>query len=167
VLTGVLHGAIPAARSESAVRTRTELEGVAMTSTGTSRPDVVELPCGSGFAAVLDRLDAEIAARGLTVFARVDHAANARAVGLEMPPTTVLLVGNARGGTPLMLRAPALALDLPLRLLVRETPEGTVVSYHDPAATLAAFGLPASAAHPLLGLADIAVDVAGGGPAPP
>jgi uncharacterized protein (DUF302 family) len=138
-----------------------------MMSTGTSCPDVVELPCGSGFAAVLDRLDAEIAARGLTVFARVDHAANARAVGLEMPPTTVLLVGNARGGTPLMLRAPTLALDLPFRILVRDSPEGAVVSYHDPTATLAAFGLPASAAQPLLSLAAIAVDATGCEPAPP
>jgi uncharacterized protein (DUF302 family) len=133
-------------------------------STGTRSGDVVELRGGSGFDAVLDRLDAEIAARGLTVFARVDHAANARAAGLAMPPTTVLLFGNARGGTPLMLQAPGLALDLPLRILVRETPEGTVVSYHDPTAMLASFGLPRSSAHALLGLPAIAASVTGTGP---
>jgi uncharacterized protein (DUF302 family) len=94
----------------------------------------------------------------------VDHAANARAAGLDMPPTTVLLFGNARGGTPRMLQAPALALDLLLRILARETLEGPVVSYHDPTAMLAAFGLPPSSAHALLGLLAIAASVTGTGP---
>jgi uncharacterized protein (DUF302 family) len=124
--------------------------------------DVVELACDCGFTVALDRLDAELAARGLTVFARIDHAANADAVGLEMPPTTVLLFGDAHGGTPVMLLSPGLALDLPLRILVRETEEGAVVSYHDPTAMVATFGLPASAARSLGVLPVIAEAVATG-----
>src|SRR4051812_31075218 len=123
-------------------------------------PDVVESRSVFGFAETIDRLEGEIAAGGLQVFARIDHAANASAVNLDMPSTTVIVFGNARGGTPLMLRVPALALDLPLRILARQDSDGVVVSYHDPAAMLAAFGLPASDAAPLQALAAIAQTVA-------
>jgi uncharacterized protein (DUF302 family) len=92
-------------------------------------------------AQVAERMRALIAERGLTLFAEVDHAANAREVGLEMPPTRVLIFGNARAGTPLMLAAPDIALELPLRVLVRADPEGgTALVYLDPARLAAAFG---------------------------
>ncbi|RWA53434.1 hypothetical protein AU476_14045 [Cupriavidus sp. UYMSc13B] len=58
--------------------------------------------------------------KGMTIFARIDHAEAARNVGLAMPPTQVLIYGNAKRGTPLMLAAPGVALDLPLRVLVRD-----------------------------------------------
>ena len=119
---------------------------------GMKPSDVVESHSAFGFAETVDRIDAEIAARGLQVFARVDHAANAEAVSLDMPPTTVLVFGNARGGTPLMLKAPELALDLPLRVLVRQVVDGVVVSYHDPVAMLAGFGLTEADAAPLRAL---------------
>ncbi len=100
-----------------------------------------------GFAATLDRLTAAIERAGSTIFATIDHAANARAAGLEMPPTTVLIYGNPKGGTPLMLAAPAAALDLPLRVLVREQAGGgVVVSYHPIAATMTDAGVPADLA---------------------
>jgi|SRR6476661_8760778 len=114
--------------------------------------DVVEVRSRFALAETIDRLDGEIIARGLRVFARIDHAANAREVGLDMPPTTVVIFGNARGGTPLMIKAPAMALDLPLRVLVRQNDTGVVVSYHDPVAVAAAFGLSPSDAAPLLAL---------------
>jgi uncharacterized protein (DUF302 family) len=119
-------------------------------------PDVVEFRGVFGFAETIDRLQDEIAGRGLQVFARIDHAANAVMVGLDMPPATVLVLGNARGGTPLMLKAPALALDLPLRVLVRQDEDGVLVSYRDPVMMLASFGLSASDAAPLQALAAIA-----------
>jgi uncharacterized protein (DUF302 family) len=122
---------------------------------------MAELQGNYGFAETIQRLEDQIAAQGLRVFARIDHAANARAVGLDLPPATVLIFGNARAGTPLMVKAPAVALDLPLRILVRQETNGVVVSYHDPTAMLADFGLPASAAAPFQGLANIARTTAG------
>ena len=84
-----------------------------------------------GFAATVTRLEQTIAQAGLTIFARIDHAGAARDVGLTMPPTLVLIYGNPRGGTPIMLAAPQAALDLPLRVVVREDRDGRVlVGFH-------------------------------------
>ena len=100
-----------------------------MSSTPDSRP--VEHISGVAFAPTLDRLVRAIETAGMTVFARIDHAAGAREVGMAMPPTVVLIYGNPRGGTPIMLAAPQAALDLPLRVLVREDADGrTRVSFH-------------------------------------
>jgi hypothetical protein len=66
--------------------------------------------------------------KGVTIFARIDHAEAARNAGLAMPPTQVLIYGNAKGGTPLMLGAPSIALDLPLRVLVRDDCQGQHLS---------------------------------------
>jgi uncharacterized protein (DUF302 family) len=83
------------------------------------------------FATTLERIAAAIDAAGMQVFARIDHAAAAGAVGLAMPPSTVLIYGNARAGTPLMLQTPVAALDLPLRVLVREDVHGRVcIAFH-------------------------------------
>ncbi len=102
------------------------------------------------------RLEAEIARRGLTMFARFDHAANARAVGMTMPAATVLVFGSPRAGTPPMLEAPLLALELPLRVLVREDAGGgTFVSYQDPAFLAARYGLSADGIGPLAGVAGL------------
>jgi uncharacterized protein (DUF302 family) len=91
---------------------------------------------------VAERLRTLVAEHGLTLFAEVDHAANAREAGLEMPPSRVLVFGNARAGTPLLLAAPDIALELPLRVLVRADPEGgTALVYLDPARLAAAFGV--------------------------
>jgi uncharacterized protein (DUF302 family) len=117
--------------------------------------DVVEVRSMFALAETIDRLDSEITTRGLRVFARIDHAANAREVGLDMPPTTVVIFGNARGGTPLMIMTPAMALDLPLRVLVRQNHAEVVLSYHDPVALAAAFGVPPSDAAPLQALSAI------------
>ncbi|HUK11231.1 MAG TPA: DUF302 domain-containing protein [Stellaceae bacterium] len=82
----------------------------------------------------LNRLEAEIRARGLTVFARVDHAAGAAAVGLPLRATELLVFGNAKGGTPLMQMVQSIAIDLPLKALVWEDEMGgTWLSYNDPA----------------------------------
>ena len=80
------------------------------------------------------RLEAEVKAKGLTVFAHVDHAAGAAAVGLPLRPTDLLIFGNARGGTPLMQAAQTIGIDLPLKVLVWQDEAGaTWLSYNDPA----------------------------------
>ena len=73
----------------------------------------------------------------MTIFATIDHAEGAGTVGYDMPPTVVLLYGNPKGGTPVMLAAPEAALDLPLRVLIREDSVGnTLVSFRPVAAML-------------------------------
>ena len=79
------------------------------------------------------RLEAAVAQRGLTVFARIDFAADAAVVGLVLRSTCLLLFGNPRAGTPLIVATPSVALDLPLRVLVWESDDGTVwVGYNTP-----------------------------------
>lgn len=81
----------------------------------------------------LDRLTRAIADHGATVFAVIDHATNAATVGLELPPTSVVIFGNPKVGTPLMRIAPNLAVELPSRVLVRDTAANTTeVVYMDP-----------------------------------
>src|ERR1700754_414653 len=73
----------------------------------------------------MNRLEAEVKAKGLTVFAHVDHAAGAAAVGLPLRATDLLIFGNARGGTPLMQQAQTAGIDLPLKALVWQDEQGT------------------------------------------
>jgi uncharacterized protein (DUF302 family) len=81
----------------------------------------------------MDRLEAQAKARGLNVFARIDHAAGASAAGLTLRPTEVLIFGNATGGTPLMQAAQAIGLDLPMKALVWQDEAGdSWLSYNDP-----------------------------------
>ena len=80
----------------------------------------------------MDRLEAEIRASELTVFARIDHAAGAAEVGLTLRPTEVIIFGNARGGTPLMQSAQTTGIDLPLKALVWQDAAGqTWISYNE------------------------------------
>lgn len=104
--------------------------------------NLIEIVSLLDFAATLARVTDAITAAGLTVFARIDHAHGAAQVGLAMPPTVVLLYGNPKGGTPIMLAAPGAALDLPLRVLIRAAEAGTLVSFHPIAPTLLAAGVP-------------------------
>lgn len=109
--------------------------------------DMVELISAGAFEPTVALIVETIEKAGLTIFARIDHAAAARTVGLEMPPTTVLVYGNPRGGTPVMLAAPNAALDLPLRVLIRQDAAGPVhVVYHMITETLHAAGVPAEMA---------------------
>lgn len=94
--------------------------------------------------ATVDRLTAIVQARGLTLFALVDHSGEAAKVGMTMPPTRLLIFGSPKGGTPLMLAAPSVAIDLPLKVLVRQDRDGqTWVSYNSPEYLRARHGFPA------------------------
>jgi uncharacterized protein (DUF302 family) len=104
--------------------------------------DVAEHVSALGFAATIDALRQAIRGAGMEIFAEIDHAAGARSAGMKMPPTVLLLYGSPRGGTPVMLEQPRAALDLPLRVLVREgADECTLVAFHPVAAMLRAIGV--------------------------
>ena len=114
---------------------------------GTREPGIVEHASSLPFNDTVERLVQVMTGAGMTIFARIDHAANARGAGMTMPPATVLIYGNAKGGTPVMLAAPLAALDLPLRVLVREREDGTAaIAFHPVAAVLRRAGAPEDAA---------------------
>jgi uncharacterized protein (DUF302 family) len=94
---------------------------------------LITLSSSHGPKDTMDRLAAEITARGMTVFARVDHAAGAADAGLPLRPTELLIFGNAKGGTPLMQSDQTIGIDLPLKALVWQDASGrTWLSYNDP-----------------------------------
>src|ERR1700674_1200722 len=93
---------------------------------------VVTRPSAYGFAETLARLQRALERRQLEIFARFDHSGAARLVGLTMPDTQVVVFGNPKSGTPLMLASPLVALDLPLLVLVSEDGGHTVLSYLSP-----------------------------------
>ena len=94
---------------------------------------LITIPSSFGSGETMDRLEAEIRAKGMTVFARVDHSAGAAAVGLPLRPTELLIFGSAKAGTPLMQANQLIGIDLPLKALVFEDPAGKVwLSYNDP-----------------------------------
>jgi len=102
-------------------------------STPDTTPGVVSIKSAHTFAETLERLRATFKAHGIKVFTTIDHGAEAAAVGLVMPPTVLLIFGNAKAGTPLMLAHPLAALDLPLKALVSEAVPGIVtVSFNTP-----------------------------------
>jgi uncharacterized protein (DUF302 family) len=82
----------------------------------------------------MNRLEAEVRAKGMTVFSKINHAAGAAAVGLPLRPTNLLIFGAAKGGTPLMQSVQTTGIDLPLKVLVWQDEAGkTFLSYNDPA----------------------------------
>ena len=89
----------------------------------------------SSFSATetMDRVEVEVRAKGLNVFARIDHAAGAAEVGLLLAPTDLIIFGNARGGTPLMQSVQTVGIDLPLKILVwQDAARSTWISYNEP-----------------------------------
>lgn len=104
--------------------------------------EFVEIESAYPFTATLERLAGAIESHGMSIFTRIDHAKAAQAAGLSMPPTVVLLYGNPNGGTPVMQAAPRAALDLPLRVLVREDAGRVLVAFHSAADMLKAAGVP-------------------------
>ena len=93
---------------------------------------LTSIQSGFGPKETMDRLEAQVGAEGLTIFARIDHAAGAAEVGLTLRPTEVIIFGNARGGTPLMQSAQTTGIDLPLKALVWQDEAGqTWISYNE------------------------------------
>ena len=91
----------------------------------------------------VDRLKEILRAKDVTLFALIDHSGEAAKAGMKMPPTKVLIFGNPMAGTPLMLAAPSVALDFPLKILVAEDAQGKVsLSYNSPQYLKERYGLP-------------------------
>jgi uncharacterized protein (DUF302 family) len=104
----------------------------------------------------LERLEAEVKAKGLTVFGRIDHAAGAATVGMPLRPTTVVIFGNPKGGTPLMQASQLVGIELPLKVLVWQDAAGkTWLSYVDPANLAKRYELPPETATAVGNLAGV------------
>lgn len=99
--------------------------------------------------------------KGIALFALVDHSGEAEKAGLQMPPTKLLIFGNPKAGTPLMLASPGIAIDLPLKILVAEETDGKVwFSYNDPAYLADRHHLPAEFLPVLAGVEALAATAA-------
>jgi uncharacterized protein (DUF302 family) len=95
---------------------------------------MIHLNSSHSVSETLARLQAIVQSKGLAILALIDHSGDAARAGLEMHPTKLLIFGNAKAGTPLMVASPTLAIDLPLKALVWEDADGKVwLSYNSPA----------------------------------
>ena len=104
---------------------------------------IVKIPSHRSVDETVDRLKAILQSKGVTLFALIDHSGEAEKVGMKMPPTKLLIFGNPKGGTPLMLAAPSAAIDLPLKILVAEDSQGKVwISYNSAEYLKERHGLP-------------------------
>jgi uncharacterized protein (DUF302 family) len=120
---------------------------------------VVTRPSRYGFAETLARLESGLQQRQLEIFARFDHSGAASRAGLTMPDTQVVVFGNPKAGTPLMLASPRVALDLPLRVLVSDDGGHTVLSYLSPSYLAERYGIPADLVKNIAGIEKIVNDV--------
>ncbi|MBG6154313.1 uncharacterized protein (DUF302 family) [Labrenzia sp. EL_159] len=111
--------------------------------------DLVKVPSPHSVEQTADNLVAAVEKAGAKVFARVDHAAGGKSVDMEIPANQVVIFGNPKLGTPVIRDAPEAGLDLPIRVAIIETDNGTILVYHAPASLAAAHGLPAD--HPSIG----------------
>ena len=94
---------------------------------------IIDKPSNHSVDQTVEKLKAILQAKGVTLFALVDHSGEAEKAGMKMPPTKLLIFGSPKAGTPLMLAAPSIAIDLPLKILVWQDPQGKVwLSYNSP-----------------------------------
>jgi uncharacterized protein (DUF302 family)/uncharacterized membrane protein YidH (DUF202 family) len=117
-------------RSSTGAKSQT-LREVSMTSM--SNNGIVNVPSHQSVDQTVETLQAMLRAKGVAMFALIDHSGEAARVGMKMPPTKVLIFGNPKAGTPLMLAAPTIAIDLPLKILIWEDAQNKVwISYNTP-----------------------------------
>jgi uncharacterized protein (DUF302 family)/uncharacterized membrane protein YidH (DUF202 family) len=104
---------------------------------------IVDKPSNHSVDQTVERLEGILQSKGITLFALIDHSGEAEKVGMKMLPTKLLIFGNPKGGTPLMLATPSVAIDLPLKILVWEDKQGKVwVSYNSSAYLQERHGFP-------------------------
>jgi uncharacterized protein (DUF302 family)/uncharacterized membrane protein YidH (DUF202 family) len=109
-----------------------------------STKGIIEKPSNHSVDETVEKLKNILQSKGVALFALVDHSGEAEKVGMKMPPTKLLIFGNPKAGTPLMLAAPSIAIDLPLKILVSEDSAGKVwISYNSPEYLRERHGLPA------------------------
>jgi uncharacterized protein (DUF302 family) len=94
---------------------------------------LIDIPSSHSVDETATKLEGILQAKGITLFAMVDHSGEAAKAGMKMRPTKLLIFGNPRAGTPVMLAAPSSAIDLPLKILVWEDDQGKVwITYNSP-----------------------------------
>jgi uncharacterized protein (DUF302 family) len=126
------------AKSSSAPNTAARPEAIVGKQEG-----IVTITSNHSVDETVERLKSILQSKGITLFALVDHSGEAAKVGMKMPNTKLLIFGSPKGGTPLMLAAPSIAIDLPLKILVAEDAQGKVwVSYNSPEYLKERHGLP-------------------------
>ncbi|MGA2517118.1 MAG: DUF302 domain-containing protein [Thermodesulfobacteriota bacterium] len=104
---------------------------------------IIDKPTNHSVDETVGKLKSILQAKGVTLFALIDHSGEAEKVGMKMKPTKLMIFGNPKAGTPLMLAAPGSAIDLPLKILVWEDAEGKVwISYNSPAYLQERHGIP-------------------------
>jgi uncharacterized protein (DUF302 family)/uncharacterized membrane protein YidH (DUF202 family) len=109
----------------------------------TNDKGIVDRPSNHSVEQTVERLKNILQSKGVTLFALVDHSGEADKAGMKMPPTKLLIFGSPRAGTPLMLAAPSIAIDLPLKILVWEDGHGKVwLSYNSPEYLRERHGMP-------------------------
>jgi uncharacterized protein (DUF302 family) len=122
---------------------------------------IIHKPSNHPVAETLRKVQDFLEAKGIAIFALVDHSGEAKKVGMQMPNTKLLIFGNPKGGTPLMLAAPSIAIDLPLKLLIWEDNQGKAwVSYNSPEYLAERHGLPQSLVQNIAFLETLAASVA-------
>ena len=95
---------------------------------------IIEIPSHHSVQETAEKLKNILQTNGVTLFAFIDHSGEAEKIGLKMPPTKLFIFGSPKAGTPLMLASPSVAIDFPLKILIREDSGGKVwVSYNSPA----------------------------------
>jgi uncharacterized protein (DUF302 family) len=119
------------------------LPGLGVSQQTVGKNGIVTIPSNHSVDETVERLKAILRSKGITLFAVIDHSGEAAKVGMKMPNTKLLIFGNPKGGTPLMLAAPSVAIDLPLKILVAEDAQGKVwISYNSPEYLKERHGLP-------------------------
>ena len=112
--------------------------------TSNTENGIVTIPGHQSVDQTVQKLEAILSVKGVKLFTLVDHSGEAQKAGMQMPPTKLLIFGNPKAGTPLMIASPSIAIDLPLKILVWEDAHGKVwISYNAPAYLKARHGLPA------------------------
>ena len=126
---------------------------------------IVDLASRHSVDETVERLKSILQAKGVMLFAMIDHSGEAEKAGLKMPPTKLLIFGNPKSGTPLMLAAPSSAIDLPLKILVWEDVRGDAarkvwISYNSPAYLAKRHGLPPELISNIAGIEGLAAQAA-------
>jgi uncharacterized protein (DUF302 family) len=135
------------------------LAGLALSVSLSAEDDgIVEVASKHSVDETVERLRNILQSKGITLFALVDHSGEAEKAGLKMPPTKLLIFGNPKAGTPLMLAAPSIAIDLPLKILIRQDADGRVwVAYNSPEYLIKRYGLSQDFLPVLAGVKTLAV----------
>lgn len=122
---------------------------------------IIDRQCNHSVDQTVEKLKGILQAKGVTLFALIDHSGEAEKVGMKMPPTKLLIFGSPKAGTPLMLAFPSIAIDLPLKILVWEDIQGKVwVSYNSPAYLQGRYSLPPELMQTIAGVETLAAKVA-------